>query len=203
MTGSAAQTGPAGTIETRLPTGVKDFLPVKAAKLEYLEATLRGVFARWGFRPVIPASLEELAVLELGLGGDLRGKRRRLARALEAGAAGGGPRQGVALAVGDGDDGVVERGKNMHLPGGQGTLAFLCASGAPRGTNTLSHVVSLLLFLSALAASATGNGLLGAFARAGIGACPLTMNRQIPAMAHPAIAANFNQTLNIQLLFTA
>src|SRR5699024_11775958 len=38
-------------------------------------------------------------------GGDLRGVRGRLARAAEAGAAGRGPRQGVALAVGDGDDG--------------------------------------------------------------------------------------------------
>src|SRR5262245_41039008 len=39
---------------------------------------------------------------------DLRGKRRRLARTLEAGVAGSRPRQRVALAVGDGDDGVVE-----------------------------------------------------------------------------------------------
>lgn len=69
--------GTPGPIETRLPTGVKDFLPVKAAQLEALQATLRGVFARWGFRPVIPAPLEDLAVLELGLGGDLREKTFR------------------------------------------------------------------------------------------------------------------------------
>ena len=62
---------------TRLPTGVKDFLPVKAAKFEYLQKTLRRIFARWGFRPVIPAPLEDLAVLELGLGGDLRDKTFR------------------------------------------------------------------------------------------------------------------------------
>jgi ATP phosphoribosyltransferase regulatory subunit len=62
---------------TRLPTGVKDFLPVKAAKLEYLQATLRQIFAAWGFRPVIPAPLEDLAVLELGLGSDLREKTFR------------------------------------------------------------------------------------------------------------------------------
>jgi ATP phosphoribosyltransferase regulatory subunit len=67
----------AGMIETRLPTGVKDFLPVKAAKIEYLQATLRGIFARWGFRPVIPAPLEDLSVLELGLGSDLREKTFR------------------------------------------------------------------------------------------------------------------------------
>jgi ATP phosphoribosyltransferase regulatory subunit len=74
---AAGTAGDAGSIETRLPTGVKDFLPVKAAKLEYLQATLRQGFARWGFRPVIPASLEDLSVLELGLGSDLREKTFR------------------------------------------------------------------------------------------------------------------------------
>ncbi len=65
------------TIETRLPTGVKDFLPVKAAKLDYLQNTLRGIYRSWGFRPVAPAVLEDLAVLELGLGTDLREKTFR------------------------------------------------------------------------------------------------------------------------------
>ncbi|MDT8422110.1 MAG: ATP phosphoribosyltransferase regulatory subunit, partial [Desulfuromonadales bacterium] len=65
------------TIETRLPTGVKDFLPVKAAKLDYLQNTLRGIYRSWGFRPVAPAVLEDLAVLELGLGADLREKTFR------------------------------------------------------------------------------------------------------------------------------
>jgi len=64
-------------IETRLPTGVKDFLPVKAAKLEYLQNTLRTIYRSWGFRPIAPAILEDLAVLELGLGRDLREKTFR------------------------------------------------------------------------------------------------------------------------------
>jgi len=64
-------------VETRLPTGVRDFLPVKAGKLTYLQSSLQQLFARWGFRPVIPASLEDLAVLELGLGSDLREKTFR------------------------------------------------------------------------------------------------------------------------------
>jgi ATP phosphoribosyltransferase regulatory subunit len=59
-------------IETRLPTGVKDFLPIKAAKLDYLQNTLKGIYHSWGFRPVAPAILEDLSVLELGLGADLR-----------------------------------------------------------------------------------------------------------------------------------
>ena len=65
------------TIETRLPTGVKDFLPVKAAKLDYLQNSLRSIYRSWGFRPVVPAVLEDLAVLELGLGTDLREKTFR------------------------------------------------------------------------------------------------------------------------------
>jgi len=65
------------TIETRLPTGVKDFLPVKAAKLDYLQNTLHDIYRSWGFRPVAPAILEDLAVLELGLGPDLREKTFR------------------------------------------------------------------------------------------------------------------------------
>ncbi len=67
----------ANIIETRLPTGVKDFLPVKAAKLDYLQSTLRGIYHAWGFRPVSPAILEDLSVLELGLGSDLREKTFR------------------------------------------------------------------------------------------------------------------------------
>lgn len=65
------------TIETRLPTGVKDFLPIKASKLEYLQSSLRRIFNRWGFRLVAPSPLEDLAVLELGLGEDLREKTFR------------------------------------------------------------------------------------------------------------------------------
>jgi ATP phosphoribosyltransferase regulatory subunit len=65
------------SIETRLPTGVKDFLPIKAAKLDYLQNALRTVYRSWGFRPVAPAVLEDLAVLELGLGTDLREKTFR------------------------------------------------------------------------------------------------------------------------------
>lgn len=65
------------SIETRLPTGVKDFLPIKANKLEYLQTRLKEVFDRWGFRLVAPAPLEDLAVLELGLGKDLREKTFR------------------------------------------------------------------------------------------------------------------------------
>ena len=58
--------------ETDLPKGVKDFLPLKAAKAEYLQQQLRQVFAAWGFRPVITPQLEFFDVLEQGLGEGLR-----------------------------------------------------------------------------------------------------------------------------------
>jgi len=59
------------TLENALPKGVKDFLPIRAAKIDYLTRTLQGVFRNWGFERIIPASLEYLQVLEQGLGSEL------------------------------------------------------------------------------------------------------------------------------------
>src|SRR3989449_5708742 len=50
------------------------------------------------------------------LGGLLRGKGGRLAAALEALGPGRAPRDDVAVDVGDGDDGVVERALDVSLP---------------------------------------------------------------------------------------
>ncbi len=65
------------TDATTLPKGVKDFLPVKAARIEYLRRTLHDLFDRWGYRPVIPPSFEFLDVMERGLGAGLRNKTFR------------------------------------------------------------------------------------------------------------------------------
>jgi len=65
------------SLEAILPKGVKDFLPIKAAKIEFLQNTLLAVFSRWGFRPIVPPSLEYLEVLERGLGTGLRDKTFR------------------------------------------------------------------------------------------------------------------------------
>lgn len=54
--------------ETDLPKGVRDYLPLKAAKAEYLQQQLQRVFAAWGFRPVITPQLEYFDVLGNGLG---------------------------------------------------------------------------------------------------------------------------------------
>ena len=58
--------------ETDLPKGVRDFLPLKAAKVEYLQQQLQRVYTAWGFRPVITPQLEYLDVLERGLGDGLQ-----------------------------------------------------------------------------------------------------------------------------------
>src|SRR5207237_8048580 len=49
------------------------------------------------------------------VGGDLRGERRRLARALEPGRAGGLPRDHLAFLVGERDDRVVEARLDVRL----------------------------------------------------------------------------------------
>lgn len=59
-------------LETDLPKGVRDFLPLKAAKAEFLLQRLQQVYAAWGFRPVITPQLEFLDVLERGLGEGLQ-----------------------------------------------------------------------------------------------------------------------------------
>ncbi len=62
----------ASSADITIPKGVKDFLPAKAAKIEFLARTLHGVFGQWGFSPIIPPSLEFLDALEKGLGEGLR-----------------------------------------------------------------------------------------------------------------------------------
>ncbi len=63
--------------ETDIPKGVRDFLPLKAAKVEYLQQQLQQVYAAWGFQPVITPQLEYLDVLEQGLGEGLRDRTFR------------------------------------------------------------------------------------------------------------------------------
>lgn len=64
-------------LDSDLPKGVRDFLPLKAAKLEFLQQQLRKVYSSWGFHPVIPPQLEFLDVLERGLGEGLRDRAFR------------------------------------------------------------------------------------------------------------------------------
>ncbi|HTY20547.1 MAG TPA: ATP phosphoribosyltransferase regulatory subunit [Geobacteraceae bacterium] len=60
------------SIETSLPKGVSDFLPEKADKIGYIERKIKRVFELWGFRQIIPPSLEFQDVMALGLGEELK-----------------------------------------------------------------------------------------------------------------------------------
>ncbi len=59
-------------IEATLPKGVSDFLPEKADKIGYIESRIKRVFELWGFRRIIPPSLEFSDVMALGLGEELK-----------------------------------------------------------------------------------------------------------------------------------
>src|SRR5919109_1362359 len=72
-----------------------------------------------------------------GVGGDLGGERSRLAGALEAGAAGGLPGDHVALAVGEGDDRVVEAGLDVRLT--DWDVLLDAAAAALRTTGSRTH----------------------------------------------------------------
>src|SRR6185295_76817 len=84
----------------------------------------------------------------------LRGERRGLARALEALAAGGGPGERVALAIGDRDDRVVEG--RVHVADAVAHVLADLLAHTLRGVagGSLGHVLSLsrIYFFSAWAA---------------------------------------------------
>src|SRR5690606_21568752 len=125
------------------------------------------------------------AVVEGGLAGLLRGdlgsERGRLARAAETRAARSRPRERVALAVGDGNDGVVERSMHVRDAVGDDALDLLlglcCRLGHGLGS----------LFPDGLARTLTGTG---------IGPGALAAQREAAAMAQAAVAGQVHQALD-------
>src|SRR5712692_8310692 len=103
-----------------------------------IRAPARGPYAH--FQILHAAFLRRAAGL---LGSDLGGERGRLARALETSGAGSRPRQGVTLAVGNGDDGVVEGGVNVGDAFGHVLLDLFPDPGC-RGSRCLCHVLNSL-----------------------------------------------------------
>src|SRR4029077_14305585 len=112
---------------------------------------------------LLEALLDSLA--RRGVGGHLGGERRRLARALEAGAAGGLPRDDVALAVGEGHDRVVEAGLDVGLADGDVLLRLAAAALGALGCGHRS--LSVLLLRGLLLAGHLH--ALGPLARASVG----------------------------------
>src|SRR5690606_37423817 len=120
---------------------------------------------------------------------DLRGIGRRFARALEALAARRRPGDGVALGVGDGDHGVVER--RVDVRDARGDVLALAALDAAGGCGRcwLGHR-ALYLFLA-------GDRPGAALAGARVGVCALAADRQALAVAQAAIAAEIHEPLDV------
>src|SRR3954452_13876930 len=101
-----------------------------------LEAADRGLAARARTLhedlDLLHALLDALA--RGGVSRHLRSERRRLARALEPGAAGGLPRDDIALAVGERDDRVVERRLDVRLADRDVLLDLAAAALGPTGS---------------------------------------------------------------------
>src|SRR5919202_1792030 len=140
-----------------------------------------------------------------GLGGQLRGERRRLARAFEAHLARGGPGDHRTGRVGDGHDGVVERALDVRLPVGD-VLAFLapdlldsgragaclrrhmCVRSCLRSSPARGRHQRLLLAGLLLA----GDRALGTLAGARVGTRALAAHGQATAVADALVAARLH-----------
>src|SRR6266511_3536262 len=124
------------------------------------------------------------------VGGHLCSKRRRLAGALEAGRAGGLPRDHVSVLVGERDDRVVERRLDVRL-----TDSDVLAHTAPRATaGRLSTRGGHLGFRRCFLAAA--DGLLRALARARVRLRPLAVDRQAAAVTDAAVRADLAESLD-------
>src|SRR5262245_11272092 len=127
------------------------------------------------------------------LGGELRGERRRLARALEADVAGARPGQRVALLVGDGHDRVVERRLDVRLPV-QDVLLLATLGLLGLGLRHDLPFPALLLRLDLLLAR---DRLLRALAGARVGVRALPVDRERPAVADALVAPDLDLPLDV------
>src|SRR5215207_485716 len=127
----------------------RDVLDRRHLDARALDRAHRGVTARAGALDLHLGAPQAVLLGRLGrpLGGQLGGERRRLAGALEPHAARRGPRDDVALGVGDRDDRVVEGALDVHHTGGD-VLAVLAARATARWLR-LRHYFLTAFFLLA------------------------------------------------------
>ena len=130
------------------------------------------------------------------VGRHLSGERRRLARALEARAAGRLPHDDIAFAIGDRDDRVVERRLDVRLADGDvlaglapGTTTCRGATGSRGQCGFLDPFSSAAVAPEVLLLALLADGLLRPLAGARIRLRALTVNREPAAVAQPAVAA--------------
>src|SRR3954454_11146384 len=125
----------------------------------------------------------------------LRGEGRGLAGALEAGAAGGLPRDHVAVLVGQRHDRVVEARLDVRLPEGH----VLSDASAPAGPTWLRHLELPHLLLAAAGRGAALRALAGARVRLR----PLAVDRQAAPVAQAPVRADLHEALDVLRLLTA
>src|SRR3990167_6980275 len=131
-------------------------------------------------------------------GSHLGSERRGFTRTLETLTTRLSPRQCIALAIGDGDDGVVERCVHVcdavrHVLANLLTNTLCCVIG-----RRLGHIdLKISLFLQCCCA------LARTLAGTGIGARALTTHRQTAAMTETPIATNVHQALDVHCGFAA
>src|SRR6185503_3886417 len=127
--------------------------------------------------------------------GHLRREGRGLARALEAGAAGGLPRDHVAVLVGQRHDRVVEARLDVRLPEGH----VLPDASASAGPAWLRHLVLPHLLLAAAGRGAALRALAGPCVRLR----PLAVDRQAAPVAKAPVRADLHEALDVLRLLTA
>src|SRR5580765_2551989 len=121
------------------------------------------------------------------VGGDLRGERRRLARALEARGAGRLPRDDVAVLVGQRHDRVVEGRLDVRLADCDVLADAAARATSGRLTTRRRHLLRLL---------PAADGLLGALARPSVRLRPLAVDGQPATVADAAVGADLAEALD-------
>src|SRR5665811_449610 len=135
------------------------------------------------------------AFLGTGLGRDLGGEGRALARALETDRPGALPRDDVAFLVGERHLRVVERRLDVRLADGD-VLADPAAL-TPFGSLRLSHSALLLRLLSRSLLALAADRPLGTLAPTGVGTGALPVHRHATTVADALVAADVHESLDV------
>src|SRR5205085_1259188 len=128
------------------------------------------------------------ALAGAGVGGHLGRERRRLARALEARRAGRLPGDDVSVLVRQRHDGVVERRLDVRLADRDVLADATAGATAGRRSPRRRHLLGRFL--------AAADGLLRAFARAGVRLRALAVDGQAATVPDAAVGADLAQALD-------
>src|SRR6185503_12991411 len=142
-----------------------------------------------------------------GLGGHLRGERRALARALEAGLARARPADHVPVRVGDGDDRVVEArlhvGDTVRPHFAVALLRLLDVSSHSLPSQRRQRRPDRSALLACLHLLAAHGHLLRTLPRAGVRLRALSVHGQAAAVPQSAIGADVHEALDVHGVLAA